>query len=222
MFGSFASISDSAGYFLSGMLVTVELVALALFIGFVLGMFLTLGQVYGPKPLKAAVAVYVWFFRGLPTLILLFLFYFIITPQFSGFAVAALVLGMRSAAYQSQIFRGVIQGIADGQMTAARSLGMTKFQAIKSVIIPQALRLALPGWANEYPVLLTDSAVASAIGVTELLTSIDHRIVATGDALVLYLACAVIFILLNYGGMLLIQKIEKRIRIPGFGNNENE
>ncbi|HJJ45688.1 MAG TPA: amino acid ABC transporter permease, partial [Methanocorpusculum sp.] len=83
-------------------------------------------------------------------------------------------------------------------------------------------RLALPSWANEYPVLLTDSAVASAIGVTELLTRTGFRVAATGNAMVLYLACAVIFILLNYGGMLLIQKIEERVRIPGFGNNECE
>ncbi|HJJ35680.1 MAG TPA: amino acid ABC transporter permease [Methanocorpusculum sp.] len=218
----FESFSSSAAYFASGTLVTLELVALALLIGFVFGMILTIGQVYGPKPVRAVVAAYVWFFRGLPNLILLFLFYFIFIPTAPVFVVAVVVLGMRSAAYQSQIFRGVIQGISAGQMEAALSLGMTKIQAVLTIIIPQALRLALPSWANEYPVLLTDSAIASAIGVTELLTSVQHRVAATGDALALYLGCAVIFILLNYGGMLLLQKIEERVRIPGFGNSEGE
>ncbi len=218
----FESLTTSLGYFASGTMVTLEIVGLALLIGFVLGMILTIGQVYGPKPVRAVVVAYVWFFRGLPNLILLFLFYFIFLPSTPVFVIAIIVLGMRSAAYQSQIFRGVIQSISEGQMLAARSLGMTKFQAIRSIIIPQALSLALPSWANEYPVLLTDSAIASALGVTELLTSVNHRVAATGDAMVLYLGCAAIFILLNYGGMLMIQKIEKKVRIPGFGNNEGE
>lgn len=217
-----STFTDSLSYFLSGALVTLEIVILALLIGFVLGMILMIGQVYGPKPARAVVAAYVWFFRGLPNLILLFLFYFIFIPSAPVIVVAVVVLGMRSAAYQSQIFRGVVQGISEGQMQAARSLGMTRFQAIRTIIIPQALRLALPSWANEYPVLLTDSAVASAIGVTELLTSVNHRIAATGDALILYIGCALIFILLNYGGMLLIQKIEEKVRIPGFGNTEGD
>ena len=130
------------------------------------------------------------------------------------------MLGLRSAAYQSQIFRGTIESIADGQMLAARSLGMTRWQSIRTVILPQALRLSLPSWSNEYPVLLTDSAVAYVIGVAELLTRTAQVISKTGEPMVLYLTCAVLFILLNYGGMMLIQRVEKKVRIPGFGNNE--
>ena len=104
--------------------------------------------------------------------------------------------------------------------TSARSLGMTKWQSIRTVILPQALRLSLPGWSNEYPVLLTDSAVAYVIGVAELLTRTAQVISKTGEPMVLYLTCAVIFIILNYGGMMLIQRVEKKVRIPGFGNNE--
>ena len=220
MLESLTVVTDSLGYLLGGVLVTLELVGAALLLGFILGILLVVGQVYGPKPVRGFVAVYVWFFRGLPNLILLFLFYFVFLPTLPVFLIAVIVLGMRSAAYQSQIFRGVIENLSEGQTLAARSLGMTNWQTIKHIIIPQTLRLALPSWANEYPVLLTDSAVASAIGVTELLTRTGFRVAATGNAMVLYLACAVIFILLNYGGMLLIQKIEERIRIPGFGNNE--
>lgn len=222
MLESLSVVTESLGYLLGGLLVTLELVGAALLLGFILGIILVVGQVYGPKPVRGFVAVYVWFFRGLPNLILLFLFYFVFLPTLPVFLIAIIVLGMRSAAYQSQIFRGVIENLSEGQTLAARSLGMTKWQTIRYIIIPQTLRLALPSWANEYPVLLTDSAVASAIGVTELLTRTGFRVAATGNAMVLYLACAVIFILLNYGGMLLIQKIEERVRIPGFGNNECE
>lgn len=222
MLESLTTVTESLGYLLGGLLVTLELVGAALLLGFIIGIILVVGQVYGPKPVRGFVAVYVWFFRGLPNLILLFLFYFVFLPTLPVFLIAIIVLGMRSAAYQSQIFRGVIENLSEGQTLAARSLGMTKWQTIRYIIIPQTLRLALPSWANEYPVLLTDSAVASAIGVTELLTRTGFRVAATGNAMVLYLACAVIFILLNYGGMLLIQKIEERVRIPGFGNNECE
>lgn len=222
MLESLSVVTESLGYLLGGLLVTLELVGASLLLGFIIGIILVVGQVYGPKPVRGFVAVYVWFFRGLPNLILLFLFYFVFLPTLPVFLIAIIVLGMRSAAYQSQIFRGVIENLSEGQTLAARSLGMTKWQTIRYIIIPQTLRLALPSWANEYPVLLTDSAVASAIGVTELLTRTGFRVAATGNAMVLYLACAVIFILLNYGGMLLIQKIEERVRIPGFGNNECE
>lgn len=222
----FGSVTNAFGYLMEGTLITLELVGLSLLVGFIIGVILCLGQVYGPKVIRGIVHIYVWFFRGLPNLILLFLFYFAFFPMMNldvpPFAVAFIVLGMRSAAYQSQIFRGVIESLSEGQMLAARSLGMTKIQAIFFIIIPQTLRLALPSWANEYPVLLTDSAVASAIGVTELLTRTGHQVAATGEAMILYLSCAVIFIIMNYLGMFIIQRIEKHIRIPGFGNNDSE
>lgn len=221
-----SALTNSAGYLLEGVLVTLLLVALSLFIGFVCGIVLTLGQVYGPKVIKKLVGIYVWFFRGLPNIVLLFLFYFALFP-FMGldlrpFFVAVIVLGMRSAAYQSQIFRGAIESIAAGQMLAARSLGMTKWQAIRSIILPQTLRLSLPGWSNEYPVLLTDSSVAYVIGVAELLTRTAQVISRTGEPMLLYMSCAIMFILLNYGGMMLIQFIEKKTHIPGLGPEGGE
>ena len=219
-----SAVLTSAPYLLEGMCVTLALVALALLIGFLCGIVLTIGQVYGPRYIKRLVDIYVWFFRGLPNIVLLFLFYFALFPMTGfdvpAFAVAVVVLGLRSAAYQSQIFRGAIESIADGQMLAARSLGMTKWQSIRTVILPQALRLSLPGWSNEYPVLLTDSAVAYVIGVAELLTRTAQVISKTGEPMVLYLTCAVIFIILNYGGMMLIPRGGKKVRIPRFGNNE--
>ncbi|HJJ96467.1 MAG TPA: amino acid ABC transporter permease [Methanocorpusculum sp.] len=217
-----SAVITSAPYLLEGMGVTLALVAISLLIGFLCGIALTLGQVYGPRFVKRLVDVYVWFFRGLPNIVLLFLFYFALFSM-TGFdvpAFAVVVLGLRSGAYQSQIFRGAIESIADGQMLAARSLGMTRWQSIRTVILPQALRLSLPGWSNEYPVLLTDSAVAYVIGVAELLTRTAQVISKTGEPMVLYLTCAVLFILLNYGDMMLIQRVEKKVRIPGFGNNE--
>jgi len=208
-------------YLLSGISITMGLVISALAIGFLLGLALSLAQVYGIRPLRAAADVYVWFFRGLPVLVLLFMFYYGVFPalglDLSAFVIGAVVLGMRGAAYQSQIFRGSIQSISEGQMTAALSLGMTKRAAIKAIILPQALRISLPSLSNEYPEILTDSAVCYAIGVMELLTRTSVIVSQTYVTLPIYAACAGIFILLNYAGMQAISKVEKKFAIPGFG-----
>jgi polar amino acid transport system permease protein len=183
---------------------------------------MALGQVYGSRPVRWVIGVYVWFFRGLPILVLLFLFWFGIFPGIGlgdvpAFFVGAVVLGLRGAAYQSQIFRGAIQSVGEGQMIAARSLGMSRLTAIRSVILPQAMRIALPGWSNEYPNILTDSAVCYAIGVVELLTITSRIVTQTHITIPIYLAAAGIFIVLNYGGLKLLHGLEKRIAIPGFG-----
>lgn len=208
-------------YLIAGVFVTFGLVLSSLGLGVALGLPMALGQVYGSRLLKAFIAVYVWFFRGLPILVLLFLFFFGIFPglgiDLSPFFVGAIVLGFRGAAYQSQIFRGAIQSVSEGQMIAARSLGMSRLAAIRSIILPQSMRIALPGWSNEYPNILTDSAVCYAIGVAELLTRTSQIVSQTYVTIPIYMVAAGIFILLNYGGMKILHVIEKRIAIPGFG-----
>jgi polar amino acid transport system permease protein len=145
-------LMDWLPYLLEGVVLTLGLVIAALGIGLLLGLPMALGQIYGSKPVRYIIEVYVWFFRGLPLLVLLFLFYFGVFPALGldipAFVIAIVVLGMRGAAYQSQIFRGAILSIAEGQMTAARSLGMTRWQAIRTIILPQAMLIALPGWSN--------------------------------------------------------------------------
>lgn len=216
-----AILIDWFPYLISGIFMTVGLVAVSLLIGIACGLPMALGQIYGNPLVRYIIGIYVWFFRGLPVLVLLFLFYFGIFPtlglEIPAFFVGAIVLGLRGAAYQSQIFRGAIQSISEGQMTAARSLGMSRYQAIRCIILPQAMRIALPGWSNEYPEILTESSVCYAIGVAELLTRSSQIVSQTYVTMPIYLACAVIFILLSYLGSYCIQRLEKRIEIPGFG-----
>lgn len=223
---------DWAPYLLSGILVTLGLTAAGLGIGVLLGLPMAVGQVYSTgigaldKFLKAFIGLFVWFFRGLPILVLLFLFYFGIFPalgmgDLAPFFVGAVVLGLRGAAYQSQIFRGAILSINEGQMTAARSLGMSKLTAIKTIILPQSFRIALPGWSNEYPNILTDSAVCYAIGVAELLTRSSQISSQTYESAI-YIVCAGIFIILNYAGMKGLLVLENKVAVPGFsGSGDN-
>ncbi|WAI00757.1 amino acid ABC transporter permease [Methanogenium organophilum] len=216
-----AVITEWFPYLIGGIFATLGLVGSALLLGVLFGLPMAVAQVYGKRPIRFLVGIFVWFFRGLPVLVLLFLFYFGIFPGLGmdvpAFFVGATVLGLRGAAYQSQIFRGAIQSVSEGQMIAARSVGMTKLQSIQNVILPQAVRVALPGWSNEYPNILTDSSICYAIGVMELMTRTSQIVSQTYITMPIYLLCAGIFILLNYAGMRVLHQIEKKIEIPGFG-----
>lgn len=217
---NFYAIYQALPFLLQGILTTLGLVLNALLLGFVIGVPLSIGQVYGSPMTKRLVNIYVWFFRGLPILVLLFLFYYglftLIGLNLSAFVSAVLVLGLRSSAYQSQIFRGSIQSLGQGQLMAAQSLGMSKGMAIWNIILPQALRISIPGWSNEYPAMLTESAVTYAIGVMEVLTRGNFIASRTYRPMPIYLTCALIFILLSYTGMKLLHLLEDKVRIPGF------
>ena len=218
---NFLSIYEALPYLLRGSLVTIGLVGGALALGLTLGIPIAIGQAYGNKYSAGLISFYVWFFRGFPVLVLLFLFYFglfaVLGLDLSAFTAAILVLGLRSAAYQSQIFRGAIQSLGEGQMFAALSLGMSKAKAAWHIILPQALIISIPGWSNEYSIILKDSAVTYAIGLMEIMTRGKFIATRTFKPMPIFLACALIFLILTYGGVKLLNLLEKKVRIPGYG-----
>lgn len=176
-------------------------------------------QVYGGRLFGTVARVYEWIFRSIPALVLLFLFYFG-PPRFgvdiSGFLAAMLALGFRSSAYQSQIFRGAIQSIPSGQMMAARSLGMSRARAIFTIILPQAFRLSIPGWTNEFSSVIKDTTLAYAVGFNEVLRT--ARIVYDTHidlALVVLVFIALVFLILTFAGNTTMGILERKFRIPG-------
>ncbi len=217
---SLTAVIDALPYLLEGSFVTIVVVLGAMGFGFLLGVPLAVGQVYGSPALKRAVSVYVWFFRGIPLLVLLFLFYFglcaLLDINLSAFVVAIAVLGLISSAYQSQIFRGAILSLPEGQFKAARALGMSDRQALTNVILPQALRLSIPGWSNEYSILLKDSAVTYALGVAEIMARAHFVATRTYQQLPLYLAAGILFLVLTYLGVKGLRLLEEKTRIPGY------
>jgi polar amino acid transport system permease protein len=219
-------IYQALPYLLKGCTVTLGLVGGALSLGFLIGISMAIGQVYGNKYIAGLVSVYVWFFRGIPVLVLLFLFYFgifsLIGLNLSAFTTALLVLGLISAAYQSQIFRGSIQSLSEGQMLAAQSLGMSKIQTIWNIILPQALRISIPGWSNEYATILKNSAIVYALGVMEILTRGNFIATRTFKTMPIYLTVAIIFIILTYGGVKVLDLLENKVKIPGYGERRSE
>jgi len=220
MHNGLAAIIEGLPYILGGIGVTLTVVAGALAMGLALGLLLSVGQVYGRPWVRRVVAVYVWFFRGIPLLVLLFLIYFgllaALEIDLSPFAIAIVVLGLISSAYQSQILRGAILSVPQGQMKAARALGMSDTRAIVFIVLPQALRLALPGWSNEYTVIMKDSAVTYALGVAELMARTNHTASRTYQHFWLYLLVGLIYMLLTWLGTRALHILEERVAISGY------
>ena len=217
-----STIFEALPYILEGTLVTILLVVGALFLGFCLGVPMAVAQVYGPKPVSRLVGVYVWFFRGVPVLLLLFLFYYglfgLIGLEVGTIGASCIVLGMTSAAYQSQIFRGAIQSLPAGQPKAGRALGMTDGQSILHVILPQALRLSIPGWSNEYSILLKDSAMCFALGTPEIMARTHFVASRTYEHLPLYITAGLIYFAITMAGVTLLRRLERKARIPGYNH----
>ncbi len=216
----FSTIAEAFPYILQGTLVTIVLVLGALALGFCLGLPLAVIQAYGPRPAARLVGVYIWFFRGVPILLLLFLFYYgvfnVLGLDVGTIGASCVVLGLASAAYQSQIFRGSLQALPQGQMRAAKALGMTTFQAIRSVTLPQALRLSIPGWSNEYSILLKDSAMCFALGTPEIMARTHFVASRTYEHLPLYITAGLIYFLITTAGLTLLRRLERKVRIPGY------
>jgi polar amino acid transport system permease protein len=224
----FSPIAGSLPFVFSGLWVTLVLVAGAMGLGLALGIPFAVIRVYGPAPARWAVAAYVWFFRGVPVLVLFYLFYFgllawlgqmallSLLPLNNAFFAAALVLGMATGAYQTQIFKGAILSVSQEQLKAARSLGMSDFQAIVSIVLPQALRFSIPAWSNEYSIVLKDSALAYVIGVAELMSRTRSVAAITHKPLPFTLFAGLIFFLLTWAGVRALKRLEQKVRIKGY------
>ena len=206
---------------LSGSLVTVGNVTLSLTMGLLLGVPLAVAQVYGGPWLRRLVALYVWFFRGVPILVLLFLCYglFIsIGISIDPFFICCIVLGSTSTAYQSQIFRGAIESLPRGQLNAARALGMRESTGICSIILPQAMRLSIPGWANEFSILLKDSAICFVLGTQDIMARTSFVAARTHEHLALYATAGVLYFVLTLAVLRLLRCLEQKVHVPGYSS----
>ncbi len=189
-----------------GLYHSLILTALGLLIGFILGISLALMRIYGAKELNWFSLGYEKLFRGIPLIVLIYIFAFglpdilwYIDPLELRLGSVVLALALRSGAYQSQIFRGAILSVNPGQMDAARALGMKGSQAFRHVIMPQALRLAVPSWSNEYAVVIKDSSFASAIGIIEMTQAAYFISVNFRELWALtYLILAILYFLFTY------------------------
>ncbi len=219
-------VFDSLPYLLQGSFLTIGIVVAAMCLGLVLGICMAVGLVYGNRFVRYLLTAYVWIFRGVPVVVLLFLFYFglfnFLDLQFSAFTAVTIVLGMTTGAYQANIFRGAILSLPKGQFNAAIGLGMSEIQAIKNIVLPQILRMSIPAWSNEYSIILKDSALAFVIGAPEIMARTQFVASRTYQHLSLYITAGIIYFLLTWAGVIALRRLEKSLRIPGYSHQGNQ
>ena len=203
---------------LAGTAVTLQIWAWCMVGGTVVGLLLALGRVYGNKTIYAFSTGYIEFFRGTPMLVQMLIVYFglpVIGVKLSSIVAASVALGMNTAAYQAEYFRGAIQSIEDSQMEAAYAVGMSKAQAIQNIILPQALRIVIPSWSNESVLLLKYSSIAFAIGVPELMARAQMIGYSTFKFFDAFIIAAFIYLALTSILAQLLDILSKKVRIPG-------
>ena len=203
-------------YIVQGTLITVAVTLVALPIGMVLGLLFALLNLYGGRWLGRAMSVYSTVMRGIPPITLLFLLYFIVAGavNLSAFWAGSIALAVISSAYQQEIFRGSLLAVGSGQMMAARALGMSRSKAILHIVLPQALRLAIPPWSNEASIVLKDSSLVYALGVEEILRRSQQYSAVAQQPFLAYGAAALIYFVLVFSVNRLLDRLEQATRIP--------
>ena len=204
---------------LHGAIVTVEVTACALVLGCIMGLLVGIGRL-DPKRrfIYSICTAYVTFIRGTPLLVQLFLLFFGL-PQFNillpAFVCGVIGLGIYSGAYVSEIVRGAIQSVDKGQMEAARSIGMSSGQAMRAVILPQAIVRMIPPLGNEFIALIKNSALVSLLTIADLMHEGQKIISVSYRSLEVYLAIALVYLILTSAAGLILQRAEQRLRMGG-------
>jgi polar amino acid transport system permease protein len=179
---------------------------------------MALVRIYGGKIFSRLAAVYSTVMRGLPPIVLLFILYFIIAGSIniSPFWAGSISLAIISSSYQMEIFRGAVLSVGEGQEMAARAIGMSHIQTIRYIILPQALRLAIPPWSNEAATVVKDSSLVYALGVAEVLRRAQFVGARTFKPLMAFSIAALIYFGLVFLTSRALSVLEEKTRIPAF------
>lgn len=184
-------------------------------ISIVLGIFICAARISRQAVIRRLAAVYVSFFRGVPLLVQLLIFYYMLPYvglDLPAIDAAILAVGMCSAAYTAEILRGALQGIPRGQIEAADALGIAPVWLWARILVPQALRIGMPSLVNELILLVKVSSLASVVGVVELTRVAQNITGVTYRPLEIYLAAAVVYLVINSLISALGRLAEQRLR----------
>ncbi|MGB6241719.1 MAG: amino acid ABC transporter permease [Castellaniella sp.] len=182
-----------------GIQFTVPLAILSFLIGLALAFLAAIARLFGPPPLVALVRFYIWLIRGTPLLVQLFLiFYGLPSIGFVLDPLPAALIGfsLNVGAYNAEVIRGAIEAIPKGQWDAAYSLSMTRAQALRRTILPQAARVAVPPLSNSFIALVKDTSLAAVITVPEIFQAAQRIASVTYEPLILYTEAALIYLVL--------------------------
>jgi len=203
---------------MEGAVVTLKLIAVSAPFGFLAGIGIAVGRTYGNHLTSFLCRLYIIFFKGCPLLLLLIILYFGLPSvgiTLSAFTAAVIGFILCNGAYNSEYIRGAIQSVKEGQMIAAEALGMTRLQAIRYIILPQALRRAIPGISNEFIYLIKYSSLAYMITLIEI-TGAGKVIAARYFTFMeVFLVVGLFYLVLVSIATLILNRLEKKLAIPG-------
>ena len=213
----FNIVVDSFPLLLIGAGITIQITALSVGFGMLIGLFMSIARLSSVRFLKILASMYVDFIRGTPLLVQIFLIYFAM-PMLTGaridpFLAAITACSINSGAYIAEIFRAGIQSIDKGQMEAGRSLGMSWAQTMRYVIVPQAFKRVIPPLGNEFIAMLKDSSLVSVIGFEELTRRGQLIIASTYSPFEIWLAVAFIYLVMTLAISRLVSYLEVRYRV---------
>lgn len=199
---------------LHGASVSLRIAGLSFLIGITGGTFLGIAQTRSKGFIRFLITAFVTLLRGTPMLVQIVFLYYVLSMtglHLSAFVAAVCAIGLNSSAYMSQIVKSGISSVAKGQIEAAQTLGISKLDTLRYIILPQALRVVLPAFGNESITLIKDSSLASFVGVVELYKEGQTIISQTYDALTVYFALALMYLIMTTSIAYLVSLLEKRL-----------
>jgi len=205
------------GPVLEGLWVTLKISFFSAILTFIIGVVVALMRLSTYQFLKDIATVYITIVRGTPLLVQIFLFYFIVANIFEldRFVAGVLALGIFFGAYMAEVLRGAIQSIDKGQIEAANSLGISKFQAMRYIILPQAFKRALPTLVGEMIALVKDSSLVSVISITDL-TKVGKEIVSnTFSPFETWIVIALVYLTITSTMSFIGHRLEKKMALKG-------
>jgi polar amino acid transport system permease protein len=206
-------------WIVQGLILTVEITLFGILLGLGLGTMLAIGDIYGKKPVKAAIAIYVEFFRGSPLFVQLFLAVYtvpaILNIQIDHAFLAFLVFGLNSAGYQKGYMKGAMETILGDQMQAGLSVGMSKIQTLRHVILPQAYRIVIPSWTNEFCSLTKSTATLSFLGFLDLVGAGRSILINNMQILPVWIVIGIIYFVWITVFSKVMDVVYEKKKIPG-------
>jgi polar amino acid transport system permease protein len=211
----FSIISQYFVNFIPAALMTLRVTVFGIAIGVVLGLIFALLKMSKYRILNYPAKFYIWIIRGTPLLLQLMFMYFGLTSivRLDSITSAFLALGIHNGAYIAEIFRGAIQSVDRGQREAGKSLGMTNYQIMKRIILPQALKSAIPPLGNQFIIALKDSSLASIASVRELTLTARQYGSSSFRYMEYILIAGLYYLLMTTILSIIMNRIEKRMRV---------
>ena len=216
---------------LEGLKLTVIISLVSILIGMVIGLLVCLIKMSKNVVLRAIAGVYIWIIRGTPMLVQAFIVFFGV-PQvvrmfvsdfkFTALTAGIITLSLNAGAYLAEIYRGGIMAVPKGQTEAARSLGLSQGQAMRKVVLPQAIKFSIPSLVNQFIITIKDTSILSTIGMAELFNKAKTYVGSTYTFFETYLVVAAMYLVIISILMIISNYIEKKLKYERRGRHRDE